>query len=965
MKVLIIAVSRSGGVFTVGAIAADGQLLRLVEERPGCCFSGVEELDESVPQPGDVWEVEAGAPASVVAPHTETRLLAGGRRLGPARDVTASIARHLPPYAGEATGLFDGLVSEQNSSLCVAAGHALPSFSMQFWQVAQPLVRQLDGERIRYRLRSGAGDVAAAYIGYHAAPVEIPAGSLVCITLSPWWRPARQPESEACCYLQIAGWFPPPAPPADLPAPNAEAASEPAANPGEALESVLRRVFGFHELRPLQKTIIDQVLRKAPTLAVIPTGGGKSLCYQLPALLMDGLTVVVSPLIALMQDQVEQLQALGVAAAFLNSTLTYAAQRMLHGQLRQGTIKLLYVAPETLVKPDLLALLDECRVACVAVDEAHCISEWGHDFRPEYRQLAGLRQRFGRAAWLALTATAAPRVQSDIETQLRLDPAATVVASFDRPNLLLAVDARADGFGQALAVVRAHPGQSGIIYCTTQRQVEEVAVKLAKSGVVALPYHAGLDGGVRAQNQRRWLRDDAQVMVATIAFGMGINKPDVRFVLHYNLPQDLESYYQQVGRAGRDGLPADCLLLLSYADVYTIRRFIEEGAPAQKKGRQLRLEAMIRWAEASGCRRQPLLAYFGEVDPPARCERCDNCLTPANEQQPDDLTEAAKKFLACVLRTGERFGVSHVIQVLRGSEAQAVTRWRHEQLSTWGIGKEFDAVQWKYLAEQFLRQNLVAQHAEQGNLVVTGEGRAVLKGERTVTGKLRAVKTASVASGAGAPALMDAELMEQLRRWRKGQADLLGVPPYVVFHDRTLQQIASVLPHSAALLGQVHGVGQRKLEQWGDDILALVRAYCAERGLVERPFTPETAPRAVPPPSAGAGAVSTTVERTVDLLRTLGSLSAVVETLHLRPSTILRHLHNYVTVAGPLPVEPLLAASTLSAEEQQAVLAQFQSRAGDALSPLFEHFGGRIAYDELHLLRLVFLSRRIMGSPSQ
>jgi ATP-dependent DNA helicase RecQ len=776
--------------------------------------------------------------------------------------------------------------------------------------------------------------------------------------LSPWWRPAHQPESEARCYLQIAGWFPPPA---ELAPSNAEAAI----HAEEAPESVLRRVFGFHELRPLQKTIIDQVLRKAPTLAVIPTGGGKSLCYQLPALLVDGLTVVVSPLIALMQDQVEQLQALAVAAAFLNSTLTYAAQRTLHSHLRQGAIKLLYVAPETLVKPDLLALLDECRVVCVAVDEAHCISEWGHDFRPEYRQLAGLRQRFGRAAWLALTATAAPRVQRDIETQLRLDPAATVVASFDRPNLLLAVDARADGFGQSLAVVRAHPGQSGIIYCTTQRQVEEVAARLVKAGVAALPYHAGLDSAVRAQNQRRWLRDDAQVMVATIAFGMGINKPDVRFVLHYNLPQDLESYYQQVGRAGRDGLPADCLLLLSYADVYTIRRFIEEGAPEQKKGRQLRLDAMIRWAEATGCRRQPLLAYFGEVDPPAQCGRCDNCLAPASEQQPDDLTEAAKKFLSCVLRTGERFGVSHVIQVLRGSLSEGVTRRRHEQLSTWGIGKEYDAAQWKYLAEQFLRQNLVAQHAEQGNLAVTGDGRAVLKGERTVAGKLRAAKAASVASGAGAPALMDAELMEHLRRWRKAQADLLGVPPYVIFHDRSLQQIASVLPHSAALLGQLHGVGQRKLEQWGDEILALVRSYCAERGLAERPLTPETTPLTAPPPEAGTGAVSTNVERTVELLRTLGSLSAVVETLRLRPSTILRHLHNYVSVAGPLPVEPLLAASALSPEEQQAVLAQFQSRAGDALSPLFEHFGGRIAYDELHLLRLVYLSRRTAGSPSQ
>ena len=569
----------------------------------------------------------------------------------------------------------------------------------------------------------------------------------------------------------------------------------------------------------------------------MPTGGGKSLCYQLPALIFDGLTLVISPLIALMQDQVDQLRELGVPAAFLNSSLDYRSYVQTMERVRQGQVKLLYTSPETLLRAETLVMLDQSRVECLTIDEAHCISQWGHDFRPEYRQLLPVRRRFAQAICLAFTATATQRVRQDIVDQLGFDAANTFVASFNRKNLQLAARPRTDGLQQVLAFLEAHRDQSGIIYCSTRETVDNLAARLVEAGWPALPYHAGLDDATRQRNQRQFTRADVSVMVATIAFGMGINKPNVRFVLHFNLPKDVESYYQEIGRAGRDGLPADCLLLYGQKDIYTIQYFIDEGAERERPGRVARLQAMVRYAQSSGCRRTPLLGYFGETFDGAPCNTCDQCLATEAGGEKIDLTEAARKFLACVKDTGQVFGVSHIADVLRGSRSQKVLQRRHDRVPAYASGREYSDKQWRQFGQQFIAEGLVEQDMEHGGLSLTSQGREVLAGKRTVS---VAAPPQPAAAPSAAPAY-DEALFQRLRTLRHELADAANVPPYVVFSDRALMEMATYYPQTPDRLLDINGVGRVKLERYGEQFLSSIREYCVAQGLQERV---ESGPRA-------------------------------------------------------------------------------------------------------------------------
>ena len=714
----------------------------------------------------------------------------------------------------------------------------------------------------------------------------------------------------------------------------------------ETPQQALSQVFGYHEFRPLQEAIVQNALAGQDGVVVMPTGSGKSLCYQLPALLWEGVTVVVSPLISLMEDQVSQLRELGVPAAYLNSTLSEAEQWGVSQLVRDGRLKLLYAAPETLLRPQTLRLLESSPIACLTIDEAHCISQWGHDFRPEYRQLAALRQRLPHAVCLALTATATPRVRQDILDTLHIPQAQAFLASFNRENLFLAAQPKQDVGRQIVDFVAQHKGESGIIYCTTRQQVEDVTSLLTRQGWEARPYHAGLPTPVRQQNQHAFIRDDVPLMVATVAFGMGINKPNVRFVLHVGLPQDLESYYQQIGRAGRDGLPADCLLLYSYQDVATIRSFIAKMPPDQQKGATERMQAMLQYAEELGCRRRPLLAYFGETDTAANCPTCDNCLAPPAQEE---LTVFAQKFLSCVYRTGQMFGASHIVDVLRGSRSQKVLQRGHDKLSTYGIGLEWEAKQWRQLGNQLIQQQFVAQD-EHGSLKLTEKGMALLKGQEAMWGSitlLQAERQAAVSLNYH-PALFGL-----LRQKRKALADAANVPPYVIFHDQALQEMATYYPQTAERFGHLTGVGQRKLEKYAAEFLPLIQEFCAANGLAEQPIPAQTAlpsPNGRSLPSMGK---AERMRRVDELVRTGHPLAKVADEVGLRPSTIIGYLVEIVAEGRPFPPTLLRTLSQLSVAEQDEVLARFDELGTQALRPVFDALGERVSFEELHLLRLL------------
>ncbi|MBV8188895.1 MAG: DNA helicase RecQ [Alphaproteobacteria bacterium] len=596
---------------------------------------------------------------------------------------------------------------------------------------------------------------------------------------------------------------------------------------------LLHSVFGFAAFRPGQEEIVRAVLAGENVLAVMPTGSGKSLCYQLPAIARPGLTVVVSPLIALMRDQVRMLLAAGIAAGSLNSSNEPSENSRVLRLLRDRELRLLYVAPERLARPDTLEMLAESHVALMAIDEAHCVSQWGHDFRPEYLTLGSLaRQIGGRLQTLALTATADAPTRRDIVEKLFAAPPRIFVRSFDRPNLRLAFKAKERSTQQVVSFVRAHEGESGIVYCASRRKVEELAATLAASGHRARPYHAGLDNPVRKANQDAFQQEDGLVMTATVAFGMGIDKPDVRFVCHADLPSNVEAYYQEIGRAGRDGLPADTLTLYSLGDMQLRRQQIEQSDSSDERKRieRQRLNALLALAEAPRCRRQTLLAYFGEKSQP--CGNCDLCREGV---ELFDGTIEAQKAMSAILRTGERFGVEHLIAILVGDRTENVGKFNHDRLPTFGVGKDRKPSEWRSIFRQLSATGLIEQDlAEHGRWWVTDQGRRVLKGlerielRKVALGTAKASKARSKAEVSTAlESDADAALLKALKSLRTKLAVAQNVPAYVVFSDRTLVELATHRPTSLRAMREIHGVGDAKLERYGAAFLELVQNHAA------------------------------------------------------------------------------------------------------------------------------------------
>ncbi len=595
---------------------------------------------------------------------------------------------------------------------------------------------------------------------------------------------------------------------------------------------ILHSVFGYEHFRAPQHEVIDTLMTGGDALVLMPTGGGKSLCFQIPAIARAGTGVVVSPLIALMQDQVAALKQAGVRAAYLNSSLSSSEARDIETRLLRGELDLLYVAPERLMTERMLDLFRRIKIALFAIDEAHCVSQWGHDFRPEYIQLSVLHERFPEVPRIALTATADEPTRREIIARLRLENARVFISSFDRPNIRYRIAQSSGGAReQLLRFIRdEHHGDAGIVYCLSRKRVEEVAESLANKGLSALPYHAGLSNEVRARNQSRFINEEGVIIVATIAFGMGIDKPNVRFVAHLNLPKSVEAYYQETGRAGRDGLPADAWMIYGLQDVITLRQMLaqSEADETHKRVEQHKLDAMLGLSELTTCRRQALLAYFDE-HAPEPCGNCDTCLEPPHTW---DATVPAQKALSCVHRSGQRFGVTYLVEMLLGKADERMKRFGHDKLSTFGIGKDIDANTWRGIFRQLIARGLLAVDIEgHGGLQLTDACRAVLRGEARLwlrrdskPAKLKKER-AERATRTSFSDPAEQRLWDALRTRRRELAATQGVPPYVVFHDATLAEMVERCPRTRAELAHISGVGERKLDAYGEEFLRVIRAY--------------------------------------------------------------------------------------------------------------------------------------------
>ncbi|MGN6642087.1 MAG: DNA helicase RecQ, partial [Verrucomicrobiota bacterium] len=708
-----------------------------------------------------------------------------------------------------------------------------------------------------------------------------------------------------------------------------------------------------------QEEIMRDALAGKDVFAVLPTGGGKSLCFQLPALVRPGLTVVISPLIALMKDQVDALQAAGVAATFLNSSLASGESRPRLRGLHNGEYRLLYVAPERLLLSGFLEDLKRWNVNLFAIDEAHCISEWGHDFRPEYRQIASLRDHFPDVPLMALTATATERVRGDIVRQLNLREPACYVASFNRPNLTYKVTAKSGAYEQIVEFIRARKRDSGIIYCQARKTAESLASKLNADGIRAGAYHAGMEHDERTRSQEAFLRDEVRVVCATIAFGMGINKPNVRFVIHYDLPKNIEGYYQETGRAGRDGLPSECLLLFSPGDRIKYSRFIDEKPdPKEREIARTQLEQIVHYAEVASCRREYLLGYFGETfqgenqnnDPAdhapvgaVNCGGCDNCLSP---RETWDATIAAQKFLSCVYRIREksRFGagIQHVVEVLCGAETERVRKWGHNTLSTYGIGTEHTRTEWGAIGRELVRLGLLSQNPDEFNAVaLTNDGREALKSRRKII-LTRPVTAAGPAKHRAGEIACDEALFDSLRQLRKQLADERAVPPYIVFSDVALRQMSRHYPQSESDFAKISGVGEKKLREFGAAFLDAIKTFLGTnpRQIFADDSFSEPAVRAARP------RLNETARETLYFFKQGKSVADIVRIRGLKESTIYGHLEDALLAGEALDVNRLM-----DAQAQREIAAAFERFGYGNLSGALESLGERYSSGQLRVYR--------------
>ncbi len=720
------------------------------------------------------------------------------------------------------------------------------------------------------------------------------------------------------------------------------------------MEKLLKSHFGYDTFRPFQAEIIQSVLDHQDTLVLMPTGGGKSLCYQLPALKFDGLTLVISPLISLMKDQVDSLNANGIAARFLNSSLSPKETQAIVEELKKGKIKILYVAPERFSVPDFQEFLKELEVSLVAVDEVHCISHWGHDFRPDYRNLRQLKQLFPSVPIIALTATATAKVQKDIIEQLALEDPKKFITSFDRPNLNIQVVRKRNAFEKTLDLLEKHKGESAIIYCFSRRETEEIASDLERNGIRALPYHAGLGPEVRKKAQDLFIRDEVPVIVATIAFGMGIDKPDVRLVIHYTFPKSLEGYYQEIGRAGRDGLPSDCVMLYSYGDRRKHHFFIEQiDDPNRQMKEALKLEEVINFCELDTCRRKHLLAYFGETLE-SDCGNCDICLQ--GEKEMFDATELAQKILSAVIRTGNYFGQNYVIDVLRGSKTQKIKDRYHDQLSVYGIAKEESKDLLAYIFKNLYHQNLLKKNeGEYPTFSITTKGKEFLDQRLKLELPVLLEEKISAPQKTKTDLDFDLGLFQALRELRKQLADDQGVPPFVIFGDKSLQEMAYYVPQDLDDFGRIEGVGSRKLAAFGKAFLSIITRYAKQEGLRPKEIPDRRERRRVRRGSetspSGRGKVKRGInmERygpTMQLIREKKSLEAMAQIRGLAVSTILAHIERLLGAGEDLDIEYLRPKKEIYEKVSEAIRSH-----GDAgLRAIYDALEEQVGYEVIKLV---------------